>query len=120
MRLVRGAVPTSSTGTLALGEALVEARRGAGSLATVHVDRVARLAQASESDAATLLGRAIVHEVVHIIAGSGTHASRGLMRPIWTSREVAQNRAADWSLSPLDGASLRARLARQVATVASR
>jgi hypothetical protein len=120
VRLVRSPVPAGYAGTLALGEALVEPRRGAGSLATIHVDRVAWLAQAGASDAVTLLGRAIAHELVHLIAGSGTHASQGLMRPIWSSRDVARNRAADWSLGRLDGATLRARLARQVATVAAR
>lgn len=120
LRLVRSPVPPGYAGTLALGEALIESRRGAGSLATIHVDRVTWLAQAGQSDPVTLLGRAIVHELVHLIAGSGTHAARGLMRPIWSSRDVAENRAADWTLSRLDGATLRARLARQVATVAAR
>lgn len=113
LRLVRSIVPPGYAGTLALGEALVEPGRRSGSLATVHVDRVAWLAHKAGSDAATLLGRAIAHELVHVIAGSGTHASQGLMRPIWSSRDVAEDRAADWRLSRLDGSMLRARLARQ-------
>ncbi len=120
LRLVRSPVPTGYAGTLALGEALIEPRRGTGALATIHVDRVAWLAHAGESDAVTLLGRAIVHELVHLISGSGTHAAHGLMRPVWSSRDVAENRAADWSLSRLDGSRLRARLATHVATVAQR
>jgi len=120
LRLVRGLVPPGYAGTLALGEALVEPRRRAGRLATVHVDRVSWLARAAESDAATLLGRAIAHELVHLIAGSGTHGSYGLMRPIWSSRDVAEDRAADWRLSRPDASMLRASLARQAATLAAR
>jgi hypothetical protein len=120
LRLVRSRVPRGYAGTLALGEALLAPGRGAATLATVHVDRVAWLARAGESDTATLLGRAIVHELVHLIAGSGTHASQGLMRAVWSSRDVAENRANDWSLSGPDKSMLRARLATQVALVATR
>jgi hypothetical protein len=79
-----------------LGTALVDPATGTGVLATVYVDRVERLAKASGSDLGMLLGRAMAHEIGHLLMGGSAHAVRGLMRPRWTRAEVTRNVIADW------------------------
>jgi hypothetical protein len=109
LRLVRRPMaPPQPVAALPLGEALVDARRG-GTLATIYVERVEWMARASRTDPGLLLGRAIAHELVHAWSGRGTHAARGLMRAVWSLREIADGRPDDWSLRHADLAQLRHR-----------
>lgn len=94
----------------ALAEAYVDTGAATGSLATVYVDRVHRLADASGVDVGTLIGRAIAHEVGHLLAGDSSHSARGLMRAHWT---VVSLRARDdraWVFSSSEAKRLRERL----------
>jgi hypothetical protein len=84
---------------LLMGYAVIDPESGAGSLATVFVDRVAQVAHAAGGDAATLLGRAMAHELGHLFLGTNSHASSGLMRAEWTGQEILRNRAEDWAFS---------------------
>ena len=104
VRLVRSA-PGAAREDESLGTALVDPKTGTGVLATVYVDRVERLARSSEGDLGPLLGRAMAHEIGHLLMGRAGHASRGLMRPRWTRGEVERNARRDWGF---DGADLRA------------
>jgi hypothetical protein len=99
-----------SAAGLPLGDAYVDAGRSTGVLATVYFDRVVRLAAESGSDVATLLGYAIAHEIGHLLLASNTHATHGLMRPLWSSRELRRGRAADWTFAEGELAAIRTRL----------
>ncbi len=101
VRSAKGAAPDDES----LGTALVDPRTGTGVLATVYVDRVERLARSSDGDLGMLLGRAMAHEIGHLLMGRAGHASHGLMRPRWTKAEVARNARRDWGF---DGSELRA------------
>ena len=92
-----------------LGTALIDPASGTGVLATVYVDRVERLARGSNGDLGTLLGRAMAHEIGHLLMGRTAHAAAGLMRPRWTRAEVARNARPDWSLAAGDLRVIRAR-----------
>jgi len=92
-----------------LGTALIDPASGTGVLATVYVDRVERLARGSNGDLGTLLGRAMAHEIGHLLMGRTAHAGAGLMRPRWTRAEVARNARPDWSLAAGDLRVIRAR-----------
>lgn len=110
LRLVRSPAPrVRSTAPQALGDALVDRRRRKGALATIYLERVEWLAGESRADATLLLGRAIAHELVHTFSGQSTHAPRGLMRAVWSSWEVARDRAEDWRLQDAEKALLRSR-----------
>jgi hypothetical protein len=100
---------------VALGDAFLGAR--AATLATVYLERVDDLARRSHADASTLLGRAIAHELTHLLTGNGRHATTGLMRPIWLAAELTRERADDWSLDAANVTAIRARagLARTIA-----
>jgi hypothetical protein len=104
VRLVRSTTQ-SPAGDDELGTALVDPVTGTGVLATVYVDRVERLARESDGDLGALLGRAMAHEIGHLLMGRASHAVRGLMRPRWTRAEIARNARADWRF---DGPDLRA------------
>ena len=108
VRLVRSG-KTSPSDDESLGTALVDPSSGTGVLATVYVDRVERLARGSDGDLGTLLGRAMAHEIGHLLMGRASHAVRGLMRPRWTRAEVARNVWADWRFDALDLRAIRAR-----------
>ena len=121
LRLVRSpAQPDGDRGraALPLGDAYIDRVTGAGVLATVYADRVGLLAASAGAGLATLLGRTIAHELGHLLLGSRAHGARGLMRPMWSARDLRHGTDADWSFGAQEIASLRARLsARRAAAV---
>jgi hypothetical protein len=101
----------SPVSLLPLGDAFVDLGTQSGVLATVYLDRVTALADASASSVATLLGYAIAHEIGHLLLGSNTHGERGLMRPLWSRDELRRGRASDWTFTAPEVQAIRARLA---------
>ena len=108
VRLIRSATPASSHDAHTLGTALVDPHTGSGVLATVYVERVEYLARVAGADLATLLGRAIAHEIGHLLLGHSAHGLHGLMRPLWTRDEVKRNASADWGFAPPELLAIRA------------
>lgn len=110
IRIVRSGGPVPGRTPLVLGEAFVDTRQRTGVLATVFADRVELLAGLSETDSALLLGRAIAHEVGHLLLGSNAHSLRGLMRAQWTPADIRRHARTDWELTRDDAAAIRKRL----------
>jgi hypothetical protein len=108
VRLVT-ATPLSERGSL--GFAAVDVGHRAGTLATVFVDRIEALARQASVDPGMLLGRAIAHEIGHLILGTTNHAKFGLMRAAWKTDELRREMPLDWIFSAEQGAEMRARLA---------
>jgi hypothetical protein len=104
--LVRIVAAPPSSENASLGFSYVDVEQRRGTLATVFADRVHALAQASGVADADLLGRAIAHEIAHLLLGTRDHADVGLMRGEWTSIELARNRPIDWQLTRADSARL--------------
>jgi hypothetical protein len=50
-----------------------------------------------------LLGRAIAHEVGHLLLGSGYHSERGVMRAEWPD-QMLSGTATDWGFSTREAA----------------
>jgi hypothetical protein len=117
-RTVRGAghlvvriMPTGAQGddaTSPLGFAPIDLSGRATVMATVYYDAVQRVASRTGLDVPALLGRAIAHEVGHLLLRAPGHGPSGLMRPLWTDTELAQNRPADWAFSDEESRQLRA------------
>ena len=105
VRIVRA--PRAITDVEVLGYSHVDAYRRQGTLATVFADRVRALAPALRIDEGTLLGRAITHEVGHLLLGTLEHSETGLMRGAWHS---AGHRRSDWLFSSTEGTRMRAGL----------
>jgi hypothetical protein len=93
-----------------LGDAMINSQTGAGVLATVYLDRVNWMAQQTGVDARALLGRAIAHELGHLLMATGAHGSNGLMRPVWSESEIRRRKADDWTFRPREIAAIRARM----------
>jgi hypothetical protein len=85
-----------------LGYSLVDVEQRRGWLATVFVNRVDALAVAAGADRSRLLGRAMAHEVVHLLLGTTRHSLSGLMRARWRPADLARELPWDWWLSADD------------------
>jgi hypothetical protein len=102
---VRGTVGNRD---LRLGFAAVDPGVQVGVLATIYYDRVQAVAGRGGLDAAELLGRAMAHEVGHLLLRAAGHSPTGLMRAVWADAELTENRREDWVFSPQDRRQLRA------------
>jgi hypothetical protein len=85
-----------------LGSAVIDIQHGAGTLATVYSDRINVVASRTGVDAGTLLGRAVAHEIGHLLLGTAQHSAGGLMRALWSDRELQRDLKADWTFAPDD------------------
>jgi hypothetical protein len=93
-----------------LGSSLIDASQHAGSLGTIYADRVRALATQAGVDEGELLGRAIAHEIGHMLIGTSEHSRFGLMRAVWVTSELRRGQPSDWIFSGREGAELRQRL----------
>ncbi len=109
IRIVRATVPPRYDGTLPLGDALIDTHTRGGVLAPVDIDRIEWLAHDTGSDRRTLLGRAIAHELGHLLLATTTHGPVGLMRAYWSREEVRRGQPRDWSFAPTELAAIRRR-----------
>ena len=94
---------------LPLGDATINSQTGAGVLATIYIDRVNWMAEQAGVDARALLGRAIAHELGHLLMATGVHGSHGLMRPVWSQSEIRRRQIDDWIFRPREIAAIKAR-----------
>jgi hypothetical protein len=90
-----------------LGFAVVDIEQRTGTLATVYADRIKSIARRTGGNAGRLIGRAMAHEIGHLLLGTSQHSASGLMRAHWSDREVRRNLEPDWALAPQDIAMLR-------------
>jgi hypothetical protein len=93
-----------------LGSSMVDLEGQAGTLATIYEDRVESLATEAHVDNGRLLGRAIAHEIGHLLLGTANHARAGLMRACWLTGELRRDWPPDWMLSAPEGSRMRWRL----------
>jgi len=101
------ATPRTISDAEVLGYSHVDAYRRQGALATVFADRIRALAAALRIDDGTLLGRAITHELGHLLLGTLDHADTGLMRGAWNT---PGRRRGDWLFSSAEASRMRAGL----------
>jgi hypothetical protein len=106
---VAAAPPGSVPGSL--GFSFVDVEHRLGTLATVFADRVNALSAQASTNSGQLLGRAMAHEIGHLLLGTTHHASRGLMRGVWTTNDLRKAQPWDWALSGDDASRMRRSLA---------
>lgn len=110
VRILRsGAVQDGTRGEMPLGDATMNSQTGKGVLATIYIDRVNWMAEQAGVDAGALLGRAIAHELGHLLMATGVHGSKGLMRPVWSQSEIRRRHFDDWIFRPREIAAIKAR-----------
>ncbi len=81
---------------VSLGSAIVKLHARPPYFATVFVDLAAVVARHANIDFRALLGRAIAHEIGHLLLNNTHHADHGLMRAFWSHAELGRNDPADW------------------------
>jgi hypothetical protein len=79
-----------------LGFAVIDPDTHGAKMATVFHDQVERVARRTGVARNELLGRALAHEVGHLLLGVRGHSRTGLMRAVWTDEELTRNRPEDW------------------------
>jgi hypothetical protein len=79
-----------------LGVAVLDPGTRAGEMATVFHDRVEAVAHRTGVNCGELLGRALAHEVGHLLLREMGHRPSGIMRAVWTDAELMSNRREDW------------------------
>jgi hypothetical protein len=104
------AAPSGYESQTALGFAYIQAHSTSSVLSTVFADRIGALASRLRVAPGLLLGRAMAHEIGHVLLGTATHSPEGLMRANWTSVLIRRNLAADWKFSPKDALRMHATL----------
>lgn len=83
-------------------------------LSSVFTNRVAALAGQAGIDPARLLGRAIAHEIGHLLIGSTEHARAGLMRAFWSHAELTHGSGSEWLFLEKEASAMRSSLATRV------
>jgi hypothetical protein len=111
LRLLRAPpLPASNIGDV-FGYAVLDRSTGRGTLATVFPDRIRALAAAAGRGSGDLLGRAMAHEIGHLLLATTTHAKEGLMREHWLTSQVKRGFGRDWSFTHAEVAQIRGGLA---------
>jgi hypothetical protein len=73
-----------------------------GEMATIFHEQVRTVTRRSGVDDATLLGRAVAHEVGHLLLRAREHSATGIMRGAWSLEELTTERPDDWQFAPTD------------------
>jgi hypothetical protein len=97
---------------VSLGFSLV-GNEGVPFLATVYPDLVHSIARSAGVDSREVLGRAIAHEIGHILLNTNGHPNTGLMRAAWSRVELRRNAAEDWQFLEQETHVMREAIARR-------
>jgi hypothetical protein len=101
-------LPTSrSQEYLQLGSAQLDPVTLTGQLATIFLNQVRSVARRAGVDPAELLGRAVAHEIGHLLLRTRKHSATGLMREAWSVEDLSSNWDQDWRFAPNDRHRLR-------------
>jgi hypothetical protein len=98
---------------VSMGFALVNIADGVPFLATVFADLVRSVARDAHLDFQLLLGRAIAHEIGHLLLDTNRHGSTGLMRAGWSHDELRENADSDWAFGAGEVEIMRAAVAKR-------
>jgi len=83
---------------------------GSGCQADLFYERIEGLGEESNASVASILGHVASHEIGHLLLGTNSHASRGIMRAVWGPDELASVTQRTLIFSEKESAQMRARL----------
>ena len=83
---------------------------GSGCQADVFYERIEGLRRESNASLASILGDVASHEIGHLLLGTNSHASHGIMRAVWGRDELASVTQRALIFSEKESAQMRARL----------
>ena len=84
------------------GYSYVDTAQRSGVLSTLFIDRIFAAAARIHGDRGVLIGRVMAHELGHLLLGTTSHDTRGLMRGLWLDQTLQRNEPEDWSFSRED------------------
>jgi hypothetical protein len=113
LRIAPGGDDSKGPAPQTLGFANVDPVTKTGVMATVYAGQTARLAQEASISRNTLLAWVAAHELGHLLLGSTSHQSSGLMRAAWSAADLRTGQASAPQFSDDDASGLRAGLARR-------
>ena len=93
--------------SMALATSMLDREQHGGALMTVDLFPIRTLAAQTATDFPTLLGRAIAHEIGHLLLGTSEHPREGLMRARWLQDELRGLKPAHWGFSRREAAQMR-------------
>lgn len=99
--------PVQGERIVALGESMLDREQRGGVLMTIDVFPVRSVAGRASTSIPTLLGRAVAHEIGHLLLGSAEHPRVGLMRALWSHDELRGLKPAHWGFSAGEAARMR-------------
>lgn len=102
LRSAIAALDTQSDTEPPLGFAVIDPDTHGAKMATVFRDQVDAVARRTGVARSELLGRALAHEVGHLLLGVRGHSRTGLMRAVWTDDELTRDRPSDWMFTAAD------------------
>jgi hypothetical protein len=114
---LQAATSAAATKVVSMGFALVNLQDRAPFLATVYSDRVEAVARSANVDTRSLLGRAVAHEIGHLLLNTNRHADAGLMREKWTRVQLRENDPLDWGFLDQEPIIMQAAVAARNAAV---
>jgi hypothetical protein len=118
LRLVDRA-PATGERIVALGESMIDREQRGGVLMTVDLCPVRAVAGRTSTSVSMLLGRAVAHEIGHLLLGSAEHPRLGLMRALWSHDELRGLKPAHWGFSAREAAQMRGTRLRAASQIAS-
>lgn len=109
---VRPTGPAVTGQVVPLGFSLINERTAQpAAVSLVYADRIWSLARSVAVDARQVLGRAIAHEIGHLLLNASGHPARGLMRARWSQAELRRNVPDDWTFRKEEADAMRAAVA---------
>jgi hypothetical protein len=95
-----------------------QADNGSGCYADLFYEPMEQLHQSDGTDLASLLGHVAAHEIGHLLLGTNSHSTAGIMHAHWTAEELASSRVGSLVFSENESRLMKAKLA--TAMLASR
>ena len=108
MLRIMAAKTTGAGWQTSLGYSMIDPNDARPVLSTIYLDRVRALAQSARVDGSAILGRAIAHELGHLLLRSSRHAAEGLMRALWSQAELRGREPEHWQFSDREALEIRA------------
>ena len=95
------------------GQAIVIKETHTSTVATIFADRIGAVARRLDIDRGPLLGRTLAHELGHLLLGSNSHGSFGLMRGMWADAVIRSQSGPEWNFSNREAQQMKAALVRR-------
>ena len=106
IRVARSGAAIDPAAAFELGYSAIDPVTGGGVLATVYLDRAEWVAARAGVGVGVVVGRAMAHEIGHLLLGSDGHDRRGVMRAVWSPDSLNRDRGSDWRFTPRQTAAL--------------